>query len=29
MFKLIARIFVLKQVIDFVRSRRRTRSTRY
>jgi hypothetical protein len=29
MFKLIARLFLLKQVIDFFRSRRRARSTRY
>jgi hypothetical protein len=29
MFKLIARIFLLKQVIDFFRSRRRKRTTRY
>jgi hypothetical protein len=29
MFKLIARIFLIKQVIDFFRSRRRTRATRY
>jgi hypothetical protein len=28
MFKLIARIFLLKQVIDFFRSRRRGRTTR-
>jgi hypothetical protein len=29
MFKLISRIFLLKQVIDFFRSRRRTRTARY
>jgi hypothetical protein len=29
MFKLIARIFLLKQVIDFFRSRRRRRAPRY
>jgi hypothetical protein len=28
MFKLVARLFLLKQVIDFLRSRRRTRSAR-
>jgi hypothetical protein len=28
MFRLIARIFLIKQVIDFFRSRRRSRSTR-
>jgi hypothetical protein len=29
MFKLITRIFLIKQVIDFFRSRRRTRGRRY
>jgi len=29
MFKLISRIFILKQVLDFFRSRRRTRAPRY
>jgi len=29
MFKLISRIFILKQVFDFFRSRRRTRAARY
>jgi hypothetical protein len=29
MFKLISRLFVLKQVVDFFRSRRRTRTARY
>jgi hypothetical protein len=29
MFKLISRLFLLKQVVDFFRSRRRTRTARY
>jgi hypothetical protein len=29
MFKFLARIFLLKQVIDFFRSRRRGRAARY
>jgi hypothetical protein len=29
MFKLISRLFILKQVFDFFRSRRRSRATRY
>jgi hypothetical protein len=29
MFKLIARIFLLKKIVDFFRSRRRSRAARY
>jgi hypothetical protein len=29
MLKLLSRIFILKQVLDFLRSRRRTRTARY
>jgi hypothetical protein len=29
MLKLLSRIFILKQILDFVRSRRRTRAVRY
>jgi hypothetical protein len=29
MFKLLSRIFSLEQILDFVRSRRRTRAARY
>jgi hypothetical protein len=29
MLKLLSRIFILKQILDFVRSRRRTRAARY
>jgi hypothetical protein len=29
MFKFLSRVFVLKQVVDFLRSRRRARTARY
>jgi hypothetical protein len=29
MFKLISRLFILKQIYDFFRSRRRSRAARY